>query len=261
MGVNLELQVRMFGSIEIGWSQTPLLLKLNQKELVLFCYLKRNGRFFSRREIEVAFWPDKPKPQVNLRVALNHLRKAGLGAFLQISEDALSFNQQSPHWSDIDALEEQLHLAKNGTVEIEALMHAVDTYRGDFLASVPENLPTLLWEWILREREHWVQTMIEALDRLLALCIEQSLPQMGIHYGKWLLQLAPWHVRAQKNVAKCEIAYRQLALEPLPYGETAVSEPYIDTIQENEALSPAEAMRLLCDVWNIPIDDVDLTQA
>lgn len=187
-----ELRLEMMGELCLYLDHEPI--SLLQKEAALLCYLKINGRSFSRRELEVLFWPESRRPQVSLRVALNRLRDAGLASFLLISAQSIAFNRFSRHWADVDALEQQLDFNKQAQhVDLVALASAVDACKGNFLAQfqLPDAVQFNLW--VAKERERWRLILTEALELLVAAAMDQRDLALSQRYAARLAQLDPMH--------------------------------------------------------------------
>lgn len=187
-----ELRLEMMGELCLYLDHEPI--SLLQKEAALLCYLKINGRSFSRRELEVLFWPESRRPQVSLRVALNRLRDAGLAPFLIISAQSIAFNRFSRHWTDVDALDQQLDFNKQAQhVDLIALASAIDACRGAFLAQfqLPDTVQFNLW--VAKERERWRLILTEALELLVTAAVNQHNLSLSQRYAARLAQLDPMH--------------------------------------------------------------------
>lgn len=195
------LQFYMMGELSIRRSDGGQIESLNRKEQALLCYLKVNGRSCSRRELEAMLWPHSAKSQVSLRVAINHLRQDGVDQFLDISDEAMAFNQQN-HWSDVEALQYQIgQVDKNPQADLQALMHIVDQCQNDFLPGLKIASSPMFEEWKSRQQSRVEQLLIHALERLVLLCSERGDDDHAQHYAARLVNMAPWHRNGQQYLA------------------------------------------------------------
>ena len=191
------LHFYMMGPLTIFHSELGVIESLNRKESALLCYLKVNGRSCSRRELEVLLWPDAAKPQVSLRVAINHLRRAGIDHFLDISDEAMAFNQQN-HWSDVDALQYQLEqFVENPQTDLSALLHLVDQSDDEFLPEFSQGISQDFHEWRENQQLKIQKFLITILESLMIKFNAEGDVATAIRYAKRLKKITPWHRNAQ----------------------------------------------------------------
>ncbi|MCA9929859.1 MAG: hypothetical protein KC419_15350 [Anaerolineales bacterium] len=263
-----ELRFYMMRSLTILRADVDLVPALNKKEQALLCYLKVNGRSCSRRELETVLWPDSPKPKVSLRVALNHLRNLYLDEFLDISDEAIAFNQQN-HWSDVDAFTFQFeHLLANNEADLSALMHLIDQSGDTFLPGFSVVGSTLFEEWKHRQRLQVRQQWIRVLEWLAQHCWESGDLICVRRYAERLVRCAPWHKHGQAYLARlngredAEHPNRAAVDAPPVYKQyqPASSSVWDDIVpvQQETPLTPSESAALLCFHWgrdNVPESD------
>src|SRR5262245_31825227 len=148
------LQLSLLGGLQINLAGKPIISFLSAKAQALLCYLMVTGQPHSREVLAELLWGDRPdtEAKANLRQALSNLRKQ-LAAYLDISREMVSLNQDVSYYLDVQLFEAVLTpqrdqglnisellaakpiepLGKTSEVSLEVLRQAVELYRGDFL--------------------------------------------------------------------------------------------------------------------------------
>ena len=201
-----ELRISMLGHLQLGWgdgrSQNNFTDKVAAKNRALLCYLVLNNRLHQREELSHFFWPDKEynAALANLRVALNHLRTAGLGRFLDTPRTHVKFKQRAAYWCDVQTFEALLTKSRRQPrPDIHALEKAAALYQGEFLHGFSlQELPSFN-DWAHQQRQRLDDLMWDALETLIKWAMEETADyEAGIQYAKRSLELAPWRETAHQ---------------------------------------------------------------
>ena len=104
-----ELRLSLLGDLEIYRDGAPLDQLRSSKAKALLCYLAVTGRPHLRPTLLGLLWDDLPeaRAQNNLSKILTYLRQV-VGTYLNITREAVAFNQESPYWLDVEAFETQV---------------------------------------------------------------------------------------------------------------------------------------------------------
>ena len=156
----LMLSFQLLGAVSLFKNGQPLSQFRSQKEVALLIYLAQTGQSHQREFMADLLWEDRTTPQAlsNLRTVLARLHKQ-VGDALVVSRKTLALAAASQQ--QVDAVVLRQSLATIGSVDTPAkaatLRHALDAYRGDFLADF--HLPDA------PQFEHWVITTREQIRR------------------------------------------------------------------------------------------------
>ncbi|GAB4435826.1 MAG: hypothetical protein Fur0044_33000 [Anaerolineae bacterium] len=107
-----ELQLSLLGKLQISLDGAPVKGFVSAKAQALLCYLAVTGRSHQRESLTALLWGDAPESEArgSLRTALANLRKL-VGAHLDISGKAISFNRNTPYWLDVELFQTALAAA------------------------------------------------------------------------------------------------------------------------------------------------------
>src|SRR3989442_51270 len=134
------LKLSLLDSPKISLNGTSLSEKITGKALALLIYLAITGRAQPRDVLVDLLWGDMSTSQArkNLRTLLYEVRQP-LEAYLIITRQEIAFNQQSPHWLDVEVF--RTNLGANQLSTKPHMLHAVlDLYQGEFLRGFyPQN--------------------------------------------------------------------------------------------------------------------------
>ena len=161
------------------------------KNQALLAYLATEAaRPHTRPALAGLLWPEQPEKEalLNLRQALFRLRNllandAATPPFLQITQSAAQFDQQSDHWLDaaiftrlLEACDHHARASAERPAEhrrrcrscVERLTQAVDLYQGEFMYGIYINDSPALEEWLLLQRAWFQHAVLAALYDLAA---------------------------------------------------------------------------------------------
>ncbi|MBK7897014.1 MAG: hypothetical protein IPJ90_19445 [Anaerolineaceae bacterium] len=199
-----ELRITMLGGYDLAWgdgrTQKNFTNDLPDKPRALLGYLVLNGRLHRRDKIANIFWPDSQDPFASLRVALNRLRSVGLEPFLHISRTHVGFNQNAPHWFDVQTFEILIANSRRQVApDIATLKKAVSLYKGGFLAEFSLPDITAFDDDIIVLRQQYEDTVWEALETIIHASMQETADyEIGMQYARRALALMPWREAAHR---------------------------------------------------------------
>lgn len=189
------LSVNLFGVGQARYFDRPLPGFPTQQPCLLLCHLLINRTYPHNREhLAAVFWGDMPSlaARKSLRNSLWRLRQIfqSVGAppdeFLFITEESISFINQSNHRLDVEIFEKTLHSFQDiparslSPDQAFALEEAAKIYIGDLLGSVYE-------DWVLYERERLRILYLSALNKLMIYHGIKGNYDRGLTYGEQIL--------------------------------------------------------------------------
>jgi len=187
-----ELQLILFGNLQIRQADQDLAPSLSTKAQALLCYLAETGHLHQRASLTGLFWGEKPEDDArrSLRVEFAKMRPL-LDEHLDITRQTAQFMRGAPYWLDTEAFSHFLALAQTADAASERsyLRDAVALYRGEFLSGFMLGDATDFEEWILARREHYRQGAIQALTRLTEICLLQKDYKPGIEHALQLVAI------------------------------------------------------------------------
>lgn len=185
------LSIRLFGALELrlGDALLPLLESARAESLLAYLLLHR-GVSQTRQHLAFLLWPDSIEAQArtNLRHVLHHLRHAlpHLDHFLDITPQTIRWRADASCWLDVATFDAAVVRAERDTADggLAALREAIELYRGDLLAGCYD-------EWLVGERERFLQRYLAALARLAELLEVQGDLARAIEHAEQLLRHDP----------------------------------------------------------------------
>ena len=200
-----ELRIALMGSPHLTLEGGEINGRLPGKALVMLCYLACAGPSQSRSRLTGLLWGEKPEEDArrSLRVDLSKTRRI-LPDHLSADRQSVTFNQEADYHLDVESFEYMLKRAigTEGATQRAILREAVALYRGDFLEGVVVDDEPIYEEWVLPERERLRQLVLQALDQLIAICMEQGDYEAGIRYAQRLLGLDQWREDAHRQLMR-----------------------------------------------------------
>ena len=212
-----ELKITLLGTLVITVNDEPIEVVSNFVRALLLYLAVENDRPHRRDVLAELLWPDKPQgvARNSLKQALSNLRTA-LGEcdnstpLLIASRDEIQINQSSPYWIDTDEFsslikncETHTHTRLSVCAVCEAnLLHAIEFWRGDFLADfhLPENQD--FNNWIIIKREVFQRQMAEALSSLSLIYEARGEYAKAGVYCRQLTELEPWSEKNHRNLMR-----------------------------------------------------------
>ena len=216
-----RLEIWTLGGLTIKCDGVEANDQLPHKAQALIVYLACEGRPLPRQVLANLLWDGGPDSRVmnNLRVLLTNLRRK-LAPYLIVTRTSVAFNQASPHWLDVEVLEEGLAAIRFQSDALSAevferLAPILDLYRGDFLEGFFLRHAQGFEEWQGLERERLRLQTIEALLAIVKILRDQGAFQAGLELVDRLLQLDPLHeeARRQKMLLLASSGRRHAALD------------------------------------------------
>ena len=196
-----KLELSLLGTVVITWNGECVDDQLPGKSKALLCYLAVTGSQHSRERLAGLLWGDKPETsaKASLRKSLSALRQL-FGDALIITRQSVALNQDSAYWLDVEVLKFALAEDEPASEKLQPLRDAVGLYRGEFLEEFSIRQALDFEEWVVSEREHLRQLVIQALGRLSIACAVQGEYTDGIEYANRLLALEPWREEAHRQL-------------------------------------------------------------
>jgi DNA-binding SARP family transcriptional activator len=206
-----NLQVCLFGKLNIRCGELPLTGLDQRRAQELFCYLLlyRNHPLLRETLIE-ALWGGNPTVQSRkyLRQALWQLNSAlesRLGAIskkvLEIEPDWVYLNTSSLVWLDVAEFEQAFVSVKGasgqelGPDKAQVLKDAVRLYDGELLEGYYQ-------DWCLFERERLRNMLLAMLDKLMNYCEAHELYDDGLLYGANILRFDGARERTHRRMMR-----------------------------------------------------------
>jgi WD40 repeat protein/DNA-binding SARP family transcriptional activator len=194
-----HLSLSLLGPFQVTLAGEPVMSFESDKVRALLAYLAVEARRQHRREsLAGLLWPDWPDraARTNLRNALANLRKAigdrhAAPPFLLITRETIQFNTTSDHWLDVTAFRTLVKTDQVGHPAVRQLEEAVALYRDSFLEGFSLKDSPAFEDWSLLTREQLQRQALTALH-----------------------QLAGYYEQRGEYERACEIAWRQVELEP-----------------------------------------------
>lgn len=237
-----ELQIYLFGGLELRLDGAPLTAFVSSKVPALLAYLAVTGRSHARDSLAALLWGEMSDADArnNLRQALSNLRKL-VGEHLLISRDNLSLDPAAPVLVDVTQFEGQLKAARGQPPAPRAahLEAATDIYMGDFLAGFSVRDAPEFEAWALTQRTRLHELALHALHSLTEHYLERGQFGRAIDSASRLLALDPWR----------EEAHRQLMLALARSGQRSAALAQYQTcrqvLEKELAVAPSAATTTL----------------
>ncbi|NIV28538.1 MAG: hypothetical protein GWN58_03175, partial [Anaerolineae bacterium] len=171
----------------------------SRKAMALLCYLAVTGRPHLRPVLVGLLWAEMPEALArnNLSKALTQLRQA-VAHHLRITRQEVAFDRGEPFWLDVEAFEQ----GASTLADIEALQHAVELYRGDFLEGFYVHQSPAFEEWVLAQRARLRELALQALHTLATHHSRRGAAghATAVQYTTRLLALDPWREEAHRQL-------------------------------------------------------------
>src|SRR5262245_21359167 len=191
-----QLRLHLLGVPEISLDGRPAHPR-RRSAVALLAYLAVTGRAHHRDVLAalLAGEADEARAQKHLSNALAELR-AALGDCLVVGRETVALDRERPYWLDVDAFEHCAAAAAEG--DAGAAREAAALYRGELLAGI--SLPDApgFDEWLLLQREHLQEALVQALQALLDGLARRGAPREGVAVARRLLALEPWREEAHR---------------------------------------------------------------
>src|SRR3990172_975077 len=160
-----SLQIRLLGTVEVQRGDKRLTLP-GRKTQALLVYLVTQNSLHPRRKLYDLFCTNAEDPAAALRWHLSRLRHRLGPEFILAEGDRVRFN---PLAGEIDCVEFERVLDANLVGQkTEALVAALDLYRGELAAGLSYADSTEFELWLLTERTHLHACYERGLQELIA---------------------------------------------------------------------------------------------
>lgn len=198
-----QLQIRLFGSLEIRLNDAPLTNFMSNKAPALLAYLALNPRPQQRDALATLLWSEMSDADAknNLRQVLTNLRKL-VDPHLVVTRDTIGFNQEAPYTLDVEDFERHLQTSRKqeGADQAEALRQATTLYAGEFLAGFFLRDAPEFEEWMLARRARLRELALHALHELTQLEMAQGHFAQAIDSSSRSLAIDPWREEAHRQL-------------------------------------------------------------
>lgn len=184
------LSFRMLGAASLFIGEQLLDEFRSRKEAALLFYLAQTGEAQERAVIADLLWDDRTTKQAlgNLRTVIARLRKQ-VGDELQVTRTALALAPTSRHEVDSRILLETLvAFGQVDSVEkADALLRALDAYRGDFLAGFSLPDAPQFDAWVTTTREEIRREVLAAYAKVGQFVLAHGSMEAGLTIARrWL---------------------------------------------------------------------------
>lgn len=198
-----ELQLYLFGGLEVRLNGTPVTGFLSSKVPAMLAYLAVTGRSHQRDTLATLFWGELSDSDArnNLRQALSNLRKY-VDAHLIISRDSVALNPDAALFVDAVQFETHLRAARDQTPEVRAarMQAAVGLYLSDFMAGFTVRDAPAFEEWMLAQRTRLHELALHALHAVTEHHLSHGQYGRAIDSASRLLALDAWREEAHRQL-------------------------------------------------------------
>ena len=231
------LHITLFGNPSVSLAGKPVSGFVSSKASALVYYVAATDRPHARDSLATLLWADVPQAQArkNLRDVLSNLRRL-LGSHLEITRQSVGVSREAVIQVDSLHLEERIKAAQNESasspVRTQLLHQAASLYRGEFLEGFYVPQAPIFEEWVLNNRERYIQLAQQTLDALVVECTHRGTYLVGIDYATRLLTLNPLDEKTHRRLMSllaadgqhaaalaqyescCQILHDELGAEP-----------------------------------------------
>ncbi|PDV97739.1 ATP-binding protein [Candidatus Chloroploca asiatica] len=198
--MTVMLNLELFGHTRITYGGKQVTGFVSNKAEALLCYLAITGEAHSRDDLAALLWSEMPEAEAkaNLRVVLCNLRQL-FPEHMQINRKTVALRTDEACW--IDALLFQRSVQTYDATRSDAmsvLRDVVALYHGDLLHGLQPRGALLFEEWLLLQREHMRQLMMQSCYALAQYHMQCAEYTEALHYTIRLLKLEPWHEEAHR---------------------------------------------------------------
>lgn len=185
------LSIELLGGLVVKVYGRALTTFKSRKTEALLVYLACNARPIGRDELAAFLWDDSDpaQAQANLRKTLSDLRQH-LDEFLRIDRHTIALNLAGDVWLDVAGFEALTNTKADRPASFE---HAIELYKGDFLAGFFLRDGYAFDEWAALERERLRLTAVTTLEALAAHSLHHRQYARGIRHATRLLGMDPLH--------------------------------------------------------------------
>ncbi|HSK21978.1 MAG TPA: BTAD domain-containing putative transcriptional regulator [Egicoccus sp.] len=204
------LEVLLFGGFQLRTEGEPLapIPSRAARSLLARLVLERGVRH-SRERLAAQFWPDLPPARARRRLShtLWQIQDAlgelpGGWDHLQATAGAITIARDAPCWVDVEEFEQRLDRVRatagaqpRRAGDLDELEHAVELYRGDFLAGHHD-------EWVEVEQQRLGQRYLDALSALIGLTRASGDYAEALVYARRLTHHDPLREDAHREVMR-----------------------------------------------------------
>lgn len=195
------LELTLLGHLRISYNGALVTGFVSNKAQALLGYLAITGQPHPRDDLAALLWSDMPEAEAkaNLRVVLCNLRQL-FPDYVQVNRKTVAFQPQGPCWIDATAFQasvQQYAPAKGET--ITALRAAVELYQGDLMHGLQPRGALLFEEWLLLQREHLRQQVMQSCYTLAAHHLLRAEYAEALRHTMRLIKMEPWHEEAHRQ--------------------------------------------------------------
>jgi len=195
-----SLELTLFGSPEVRTNGHLVTGFRSSKAQALLYYLAVTGRRHTRPTLAGLLWGDQPESaaRASLSKCLSNLHDL-LGDAVLIERQTVAFNRDHPYHLDTDRF--MAGVGQLPTPEtIHRLQAALAFYRGDFLEGFYVRDAPDFEQWLLTQRAHYREVMINGLHGLAIYAEQQGDLTQAITHHRRLLRLEAWREEAHRQL-------------------------------------------------------------
>lgn len=194
------LRIYGLGLLRVELNGKAVQWRTLQSRDLLFCLLQ-HAQGLRKETVGELFWPDHPPQRLHtiFHSTLYRLRRALPEQSVVFEEGVYYFDRQRSYWFDVEAFDRLLDQAageRNRDRRIAVLAEALSLYRGDYLAGVYGDWPTL-------ERERLRGRFLAALEDLANLHADEGDLGQAVELYRRVLAEAPYQESAHRGLMAC----------------------------------------------------------
>ncbi len=196
------LELTLFGIPEVRINGDLVTGFRTSKACALLYYLAVTARPHTRPRLAGLLWGDQPEvaARASLSKCLSNLREV-LGDAVLIERQRIALNCAHPYQVDTERFEAGVRLAPSPETA-DALQATLALYRGDFLEGFYVRDAPDFEQWLLVQRAHYREAMVQGLHALATYADQQGDLAGAIAYTRRLLALEPWREEAHRQLMR-----------------------------------------------------------
>jgi DNA-binding SARP family transcriptional activator len=245
------LRISLFGGVQLSHEGLATSVAPTRAVQILLAYLLlHRRRLHSRESLVGTFWGEHDEESARncLNTTLWRLRRVlepsgvARGTYLvTTSAGEIGFNDQSPHWLDVEVLERcagAVSTAADATLkdsDVAELEVALRLYTGDILDGVFD-------DWALRERERLRGLYLSGRACLLRYHANHGAPERAIAHAEEILRHDPLREEIHRELMRLQVAAGARAMAARQYDvckRALAAELGVDPMPETQALLAA----------------------
>ncbi|HMN28728.1 MAG TPA: BTAD domain-containing putative transcriptional regulator [Caldilineaceae bacterium] len=242
-----SLELTLFGSPEVRSNGHLVTGFRTSKAQALLYYLAVTARPHTRATLAGLLWGDQPEAaaRASLSKCLSNLHDL-LGKAVLVERQTATFNRTHPYQLDTEHFLASLGAPLTAET-LQRVQVALARYRGDFLEGFYVRAAPDFEQWLLTQRAHYREGMVNGLHGLATYAAQQGDLTQAIAHHRRLLTLEPWREAAHRQLMSllARTGQRAAALAQFEtcrrvLAEELAAEPDAETLALVEAIRAGE---------------------